>query len=207
MTFSSFLVNNLSSLIFDTSALISLHASKYGARILNALPNQVFVTDMVASELRHELNEANGSNQFIDELINLGTIKVVSLSEQEYELFERIVVIPPTLDDSEAGTIAIAASRNILPVTDDHKVWMQAGKYCKGNNPVHTLDLFYHPQVLAALSKTELIQSLYFALHDGHMRIPKNLCHQVVDLIGVELALQCPCLPDFKTKSKEWLQR
>lgn len=207
MTFSNFLANNLSSLIFDTSVLISLHASKYGAQILNALPNQLFVTDMVAFELRHELSEANGANQFIDELFESEKIKVLTLTDQEYELFERIVVFPPTLDDSGAGTIAVAATRNILPVTDDHKVWMQAGKYCKGNTPAHTLDLLYHPQVLTALGQIELIQSLYFALHYGHMRIPEGLCDQVVGLIGVELALQCPCLPCFKTKSKEWLKR
>lgn len=59
MTYLSSLIEDASPLVLDTSVLINLHASTYGARILAALPNHALVPSIVATELAHETSKAN----------------------------------------------------------------------------------------------------------------------------------------------------
>jgi predicted nucleic acid-binding protein len=111
MTYSSCLANNLTPLILDTSVLINLHASMYGARILTALPNELLVPQIVSDELEHETSVINGERRFLEELISGQKVQVPAMANDEYAVFEKLVSGSPTLDDGEAATIAIASCR------------------------------------------------------------------------------------------------
>lgn len=204
MTYSSSLANEPSPLILDTSVLINLHASRHGGRILTALPHDILVPEIVAGELEHETSKINGEHQFIQELGASGKVRLIGLSEREYEVYATLVSGSPSLDDGEAATIALAACRKHLPVIDERKGRLRAQALCRGRLPGWSLDVFRHPRVVAVLGATDSIDALYFALRDGRMRIHEDHCDHVVSLIGVPRALECNSLPGYKVRRKEW---
>lgn len=204
MTYLSSFIDDASPLVLDTSVLINLHASIHGVRILAALPNAVLVPKIVATELEHETSKTNGEHQFIQELTTSKKIQIVNLSDQELEIYAKLLSVIPSLGDGEAATIAIAAYRNLLPVIDEKKGRLQAQAYCANKIPSWSLDLFCHPRVVAALGMTDALEALYLALSEGRMRIHEDHCDHVVSLIGFQRALQCNSLPGYKTRRQKW---
>ncbi len=202
MTYSSSLADDLSALILDTSVLINLHSSTYGSRILAALPNKILVPEIVAAELEHET-----SKTFVQELASSGKARLVTLNESEYEMFATLVSGHHSLGDGEAATIAIAACRRHLPVIDEGKGRLRAqAHWPRIQPPAWSLDLFRHPEVVAALGKAESVDALHLALRNGRMRVHDDHCDHVVSLIGAKRALECNSLPAYKRRRLQWRQ-
>jgi predicted nucleic acid-binding protein len=202
MTYSSSLADNLAPLILDTSVLINLHASTHGGRILDALPNEILVPEIVAAELEHETSRINGERQFLRDLTATGHALIVPLDDREYGVFGSLVSGSPSLGDGEAATVAIALYRGHKPVIDERKGRMEAKKLAR--EPGWSLDLFCHSTVLRALGEKASTEALYLALRDGRMRIHEDHCDYVVGLIGVQHALDCNSLPGYKTRRRYW---
>lgn len=204
MTYSIFHANDMMPLVLDTSVLINLHASTHGGRILSALPNDILVPEIVASELEHETSRNNGEHKFIQDLVTTRKIRITVLDEREYEIFESLVSGSPSLDDGEAATIATAAFRICMPIIDDRKGRQRAQECVPRKQLGWSLDLFRHPKIVSELGESLSIDALYFALRDGRMRIQESLCDHVVSLIGVHRALECNCLPGYKIRRQQW---
>ena len=191
-------------LVLDTSVLINLHACKYGERILTAIPNDILVSEIAAGELKHETSRRNGEYSFLHALVAGGIVTLANLTDAEYGIFHELTSTSPSLDDGEAATIAVAASRNFLPVLDERKGRSRAPTHCGGKLPSWSLDIFRHPQVVAILGAADSTDALYLALRDGRMRIHEDHCDHVVSLIGVQRALECNSLPGYKVRRQEW---
>jgi predicted nucleic acid-binding protein len=91
MTYSNSLTDSLTALVLDTSVLINLHASTYGSIILNSLPCNILIPEIVAMELEHETSKNNGEHQFIHDLLAEGKVKIIVLDEREYKIVECLV--------------------------------------------------------------------------------------------------------------------
>ena len=206
MTCSSSLAEDLTPLVLDTSVLINLHACSNGERILAAIPNKILVPEIVVRELDHETSHSNGENQFIRQLISQAIVKVVQLDDKGYQQYETLVCSPGSLDDGEAATIAAASALGFIPVIDERKGRARAETIINGKTVAWSLDLLVHPNVQAGLPNGEYIEAIYLALRDGRMRIDEDRCDVVVQLIGVERALDCTSLPGFKTRRSRWTQ-
>ena len=204
MTYSSSLAHNLTTLVLDTSVVINLHASTYGGRILDALPNNILVPQIVAAELEHETSKTSGEHQFLEDLADMGTVRLVPMNEREYKVFETLVSGSPSLGDGEAVTISIAACGHHWPIIDERQGRLQARAHLSGKRPGWSLDLFRHPQVVAALGTNNSVNALHLALREGRMRIHEDHCDHVVSLIGVERALECKSLPGYKVRRNRW---
>ena len=198
MSCSSSLIDIANPLVLDTSVLINLHACKYGERILAAIPNDIFVPEIVAGELEHETSRSNGEHGFLYSLVANGTVTLAGLTGPEYEIFYELTSIAPSLDDGEAATIALAAARNFLPVIDEKRGRVRAS--AKGRAAGWSLDLFRHPSVLSTLGDQSAIDALYLALRDGRMRIPPESVDSVIGIIGIERSRGCNCLPGYRTR-------
>ena len=204
MTCSSSLADKPTTLVLDTSVLINLYASRYGSRILDALPNDILVPEIVAGELERETDKTKGEQQPIQDLVATWKVSLVGLNKREYQIFGSLVSGGPSLGDGEAATIAIGVCRRHLPIIDDRRGRLQAKAHLAGKCPGWSFDIFRHPRVVAALGTTDAVDALYFALRDGRMRIHEDHCDQVVDLIGVQRALQCNSLPRYKMRRDYW---
>ena len=204
MNYSSSLANDLTSLVLDTSVLINLHASRHGGRILDSLPNEILVPGIVVAEFQRDTSRAQGQHQFIQELIAARKVRVATLSEAEYQVFDRLASGSPSLGDGEAATIAVATHRLLLPVIDDQRGRLQAQASCPGKRPAWSLDFFRHPAVVADLGTACASDALYLALRDGRMRIHEDHCDFVVRIIGVQQALECTSLPKYRERRDLW---
>lgn len=204
MTYSSCQVSSLTPFILDTSVLINLHASRYGGRIIDALPNAIIVSKIVVSEMEHETSKTKGGQQFMKDLVGTSKVSLATMNNREYGLFESLVTGVPSLGDGEASTIVIGVSRGLLPVIDERRGRQRAHVLLSGKHPGWSLDLFRHPQVLAELGPREARDALYYALRDGRMRIDELHCDVVVSVIGVERALECTSLPKYKARQSRW---
>jgi len=204
MTFSSSLVSSASPLILDTSVLINLHASMQGASILRAIPNDIYVPSQVVRELKHETSIENGEANFIDALLADGLVRAADLSNEEYDTLEKLVAGCSTLGDGEAATIALAATRDQIAVIDDGRGRTQALAMMNGDSLAWSLDLFLHPAVQTALGHSLVLEAVFLALRDGRMRVDDTHCDHVVGMIGVDKALGCTSLPNYKQRKIEW---
>src|SRR3546814_17578739 len=66
--------------------------------------------------------------------------------------------------------------------------------------PWLSLDFFLHRAVRDALGDLNANEALYLALFKGRMRIPLNQADAVIDLIGMECARACTCLPNYRNR-------
>ncbi|MGO4386775.1 DNA-binding protein [Microvirga sp. 2YAF29] len=200
MSPSSSLIDFADPLVLDTSVLINLHACKYGERILTAIPNDIVVPEIVVGELEHETSRRNGENSFLHGLVADGIVTLANLTDAEYEIFHELTSASTSLDDGEAATIAVAASRYLLPVIDERKGRTRAGILMKARAPGWSLDLFRHPAAIADLGDQPAIEALYLALRDGRMRVPSERADGVIALIGMERSRDCTCLPGYQER-------
>lgn len=202
MTFSSSLTDDPRPLVLDTSVVINLHACTFGERILMAIPNAIVVPNIVADELDTETGRTNGDHGFLHSLVGRGKISIVAMTDDEYVLFAALTSGTPSLDDGEAATIAVASRRVLRAVIDERKGRAQAVARMGGEEPGWTLDLLQHPATRRGLDDINHAEAIYQALRGGRMRIPHDKCGAIVDLIGVERALHCSCLPNYKLLMK-----
>lgn len=200
MNYSSSPIDTVDPLVLDTSVLINLHACKYGERIVTVIPNDILIPEIVAGELEHETSRRNGEYSFLHALVADGIVTIVSLTDAEYRIFHELTSTSPSLDDGEAATIAIAASRHLRPVIDERRGRTRASTLMKGLTPYWSLDLFRHPTVIAMLGDQPAVEALYHALCDGRMRIPSESANDVIALIGVERSRDCTCLPGYRER-------
>lgn len=50
----------------------------------------------------------------------------------------------------------------------------------------------------STLGEADQTEAIYFALREGRMRLPKELGGAIIALIGMDRALHCFCLPNYK---------
>ena len=198
MTFSSSLADEHRTLVLDTSVLINLHACTYGERVLTAIPNDIVVPDVVEGELKRETGRMDGSQNFLHGLMERGKVTVAGMTDAEYELFATLTGGSQPLDDGEAATIAIAADRGFRAIVDERKGRTRAAALMSGEEPGWSLDLLRHPRVVQSLG-LQAADAVYLALRHGRMRIPAQFGESVLHLIGRDRAIECTCLPNFKS--------
>jgi predicted nucleic acid-binding protein len=200
MNCSSFRIDIVNQWVLDTSVLINLHACRHGERILSAIPNDILVPEIVAGELEHERSRQNGEYGFLQALVANRVATIVGLTDAEYLMFHELTSTSPSLDDGEAATIAIAASRQLRPVIDERRGRARASMLLPELIPHWSIDLLRHPKVLATLGAEQAGDALYHALRDGRMRIPSESADDVIALIGVERSRDCTSLPGYRER-------
>lgn len=188
------------SLVLDTSVVINLHASGYGKDVLAALPFRLAVASIVSDELDRQSSRSSGERDFLTQACTLGLIERIEMTDDEYQMFRKLVVVAPSLDDGEAATIAIARSRKFVPVIDERKGRARALTLMNQRSPAWSLNLICHPTVVSKLGQHTATEALYNALRLGRMRIAPDHTDQVISVIGFEQARECTCLPGYKER-------
>lgn len=184
-------------IITDASAVINLNATGCAQDIVTALPNRVAVVDVVRAELEQGRRRDRKDADLLNELVAVGLIEVVRLSEPAVSYFEELVIGPAarTLDDGEAATIAYAIAHDAIPLVDERK----ANRICAERFPQLrvgcTVDMFTHPEMLRCFGRETLAGALFKALYHGRMRVFPHHVEWVLGLIGTERAALCRSLP------------
>ncbi len=121
------------------------------------------------------------------------------MTEEEYKVYWELVSGSPSLDDGEAATVAVAASRNLFAIIDDKKGRNGALLHTK-EEAGWSLDLFRHTTVVAKLGNEQALDALFRSLRDARMRIATERAEEVIALIGIDRAKECKSLPRYKER-------
>lgn len=140
-------VSQKQTVLLDACTLLNLYATGCLREILAGLDYRVSVVEYVMqSEAlfveRPDHVPPDREQVDIAALVEIGMIDVVEISaEPEAELFLRLAA---ELDDGEARTLAIAASRGWSVATDDRKVHRVAGRECPQVPRLTSLEVLKH---------------------------------------------------------------
>ncbi len=186
-----------SPIILDASVAINLIATSIAAQLISAVPNHAIVTDVVLEELRSGQRRGRSDGDALLELIESGRVAVVKLGNAAEHIFESLVIgdAAETLDDGEAATIAYAVEHNAIALIDERKAVRIAGKRYPELRVSSSVDLFAHQAVSASIDREALSQAVFRALQIARINVLPHRLEWVVELIGLEKALQCPSLP------------
>lgn len=184
-------------LVLDASVVINLNATGNAARILAAIPNPIFILDVVSRELEAGRAKGRADADMIDALLKDGSAQLAHLSAECEDNFLALVSGSgaTTLDDGEAATIAWAVAHQGIPIIDEKK----GLAVCRDRFPslqlATTTDMFAHARVMAELGPVELADAVFKALLLARMRVPDQNIPWVISMIGQERASQCTSLP------------
>ncbi|MDX5329312.1 MAG: hypothetical protein LPK06_11075 [Marinobacter sp.] len=204
MTYLSSLENSSSAVALDTSVLINIHKSSYGLEILQCIPNKKYITPMVMDEMIRSTYQGDDAERFIDRMISESIITLAMLENEELIAYEDLISGQSSLDDGEASTIAISMHRDAFPVIDEKKGRNRAIEMLPNRTPYWSLDLLFHSGVVEGLGSSKVAEAVYLALKEGRMRIHQDHCESVVRTIGIDRALKCHSLPNYKSRKAEW---
>lgn len=182
--------------VADTSVFINLNATGFATDILNAIPNPVYLTEDVLSELREGERRGHAYSGAIDRIVDHERVEITALGNQGAAFFRSLVEgsTVGTLDDGEAAAIACALERNGIASIDDGK----ARRICKERFPglvtAFTVDLLFHRAVQSAFPPDKLAVSIFNALYNGRMKVPVQFAEPIIDVIGLQRAVKCRTL-------------
>jgi hypothetical protein len=134
-------------------------------------------------------DRTHGAQARFDALASDALVDVVGIDSLE-ELFVDFCF---EIDDGEAATLAYAKHAGGVAVLDDEaarRVAMQASI-----DVAWTIDLILDNQAVREAGQAMIATALYDALRFGRMRIPRNRVAEVIGLVGVERARDCPSIP------------
>ena len=115
-------MGNEAATILDTCVLLNLAASDEVAEIVSTIRGATFICSAVQKEalfLRDETEQSVLVPLNVDDLLAAATIRICDLASDGEE--EQFVRLAADLDDGEAMSIAIAASRVMSFASDDQK--------------------------------------------------------------------------------------
>lgn len=204
MTYLSSLESSTCALALDTSVLIKIHKSSYGAEILRCIPNKKYITPIVREEMIRSIYQKDDAEKFIDQMISDSIIILSMLDNDELMIYEELISGNSSLDDGEASTIAASIYRNASPVIDERKGRNRAIEILPERPPYWSLDLLFHSDVIEGLGSDRATEAVYLALKEGRMRIHPDHCDSVVHTIGIDRAIKCHSLPNYKSRKAEW---
>jgi predicted nucleic acid-binding protein len=196
MSFSSCLAESDGDLVLDTSVFINLSASGAAAQILEALPNNIFMVDIAAREVREDSRNGRSDADTLQKLTHPPALEIITLDEHGLALFESLVL---ALDDGEAATIAAAVGRDAIPVIDERRARKICGEELPATLQASTIDLFSHPAVVSALGKDGLADIVNAALQNARMHVRVDQRDWIIELIGCERAAGCTSIPRRQT--------
>lgn len=182
--------------VADSSVVINLNATRRAEVILDALPNQVLVTEQVLGELRSGRGGMHRDSALLAELIAGGSAQAVQIGKSAEDDFIGLVsgAATETLGDGEAATIAKAVEVGGLALLDDRKALRICIERFPGLRTSGTVDLLRDPRLAEALTERQLADAVFHAAHDARMHVPAQHGRWVIELLGRDRALLCPSL-------------
>jgi predicted nucleic acid-binding protein len=190
------LTDTHASLVLDASALLNLLGTGFAREILQALSRPVFITSEAAGEVRRNPRDGQPAEVLVREVEAEGLLRVVEISGHAYEVFIDLVGAqsPDDLDDGEASCIAHAEEVRATVVIDESK----GARIALARNEVagclHSMDLLASAAMTDKFSQADIRAAVTGALQFARMRVPRNYLEWVIDLVGWDLASQCPSI-------------
>lgn len=183
-------------LVLDTSVILNLLGSGRAKLVLENIGDRAFAPLAVLNEIKREPEFPGTRDASLANLLDLGLLTPIEPSEEEIVLALELAgaSAPDDLDDGEAYAIACAVGRNAVIGVDDNK----ARRILSGRWPTiskqFTIELLELAYTRGRLDPSEYTEIIYSALRNARMRVPKEHRKQVIEIIGLKRARECPSL-------------
>ena len=183
-------------LVLDTSVILNLLGSGRAKLVLESIGNRAFAPLAVLREIRREPESLAAKDASLAELIDLSLITPIQCTEEEILLALELAgaSAPDDLGDGEAYAIACAVNRNALIGVDDNKARRILSDRWPAIAKQFTIELLELACSRGKLDAREYAELVYSALRNARMRVPKEYRRQVINLIGLKRARECPSL-------------
>ena len=193
----SSLLDSVQVFVADTSTIINLGATNRATEIIRALPSKLVIEKTVMDELQVGRLRGRNDADTVERLATTGLIDIIRLGPVGLQHFETLISGPAidTLDDGEAATIALAIEIGGGSIIDERKAHRICRERLSGLKAGSTMDLLAHPDIVAALGRSELADAVFRALITARMRVFTEYMEWVFELIGPERAARCLSLP------------
>jgi predicted nucleic acid-binding protein len=193
----SCLIDPTAPVVVDASTVINLNATACGPRILKAIPNPIFITDVAQGELLEDSRNGRNDGQMVAELLSSGVVYLAKLGDLTGTHFEELVLGrgETTLDDGEAATIAYGVEKKAFALIDERKATRLCGQRYPELLVGTTFDVLTHEEVVKAIGHEGLGDALHKALMSARMRVPPQCIPWVVDMIGADRVMACESIP------------
>jgi predicted nucleic acid-binding protein len=190
-------LSNAAAYVADASVWINLAATGRAAEHLRAIGKPMLITDTALGELDRGRPKGRQAADEVQALIHIGLLEVVHVPASQEELFFSLVAgsAQQTLDDGEAATLAFANAGLADAIIDEQKATELAASRLPNLRLSTTTDLLLSVTMIETLGISAVADSLLRALQLARMRVPKSRMDEVVALIGLDQARQCPSLP------------
>lgn len=201
MTLLNCLASGDKSVIIDTSVAINLNGTQFSEGIIKAFNARFLMMEIAYGELTPGYNDAN----LVGNLSERGLLDVAPLCPEGEKVFLKLVSgqASKTLDDGEAATIAFAHMTGSIAAIDERKATALCGKDYPSLGLVSTIDILSHPNVLNALGEKNLAEAVYNALKFARMRVSDDKVDWVLQVIGIDKAMECSSLSKVARQNLE----
>ena len=185
------------SLVGDASVWINLVATGHAEELLRLSTAKHLITTAARTELESGRAKGRQAAEAVAELIALGLINEVALTNNDEAVFIDLVAGPTgsTLDDGEAATIAFAIASTSVALIDERK----ATALCNDRYPallvMSTTDFLLAPPIVSGLQEEGISECFFRALTVARMRVPDRHLVRVCELLGSERRQMCRSLP------------
>lgn len=181
-------------LVIDASVLINLLGCGAAEEVLASLPHEVFIEHRTLAEVLRDPSRNLPARDQRARLVQRRILQAHSLAGEAIDCFLELVAEPDGVDDGEAATIVCALGQSATAVLDERK----ARRIVRERFPTLTLSstaglfrVLLEQQRVGAERVRELLLA---ALQRARMSVPPEDIDWVIELIGVELAEQCPSI-------------
>ena len=181
-------------LVIDASVLINLLGSGAAEEVLTSLPQEVLIEHRAFSEVVRDPSRNLPAQNQRDLLVQRRHLQVRELEGAAIECFLELVVHPDGLDDGEAATIACAHDLGAVAVLDERKARRIIRERFPALAIMSTAGLFGRLLEQQRMSAERVRGLLLAALQRARMSVPPEDIDWVIELLGVELAEQCPSI-------------
>jgi predicted nucleic acid-binding protein len=183
--------------VADASVWINLAATGRAVDHLRTLARPMLITSAALAELDRGRPKGRQTADEVAALVHIGLVNVVSIPTSQEDLFLSLVAgsAVETLDDGEAATLAYAHEGFASPIIDERKATDLSSRRFPHLRLSTTTDFLLSDSMFEALGRSAVADSVLKALQLARMRVPDSRMADVVALIGLDNARQCPSLP------------
>ncbi|MCK1640180.1 hypothetical protein IVA95_21880 [Bradyrhizobium sp. 157] len=183
--------------IADASVIINLIATGRPREIIEALGHPFLVTENACVELEEGARKGHDDHAELMKLISAGVVTMVTLGDTALVAYEQLIdgSYVRTLDDGEAATIAHAQAISAVPLLDERKARSICAASFSNLSMLCSAELLMDSALAAKFGALGQVDLIVNALKMGRMRVPSEHVAKIRNMIGENVAAQCPSLP------------
>lgn len=179
-------------LVLDASVAINLLASGAFGEILEIIECRSYLTPHVLREIRSDPRDRKRPPHDLMVAIESGQVSLLAdLAPESSDVYLKLL---ERMASGEASAILAARNLGGIVATDDQSALQAIAADTDLPQAIRTVELLSDPRISRHFGRDRLAEIVFGALKFGRMRVFAEYRNEIIDLIGLDRARQCPSL-------------